>query len=649
VTPLTSIDAVSLDTETTGLDVRHASVIEIGAVRVVGGVLRSEESYRSLVRPLGPIDASAIAVHGIDDATVRDAPMFREVWANFAAFAHGCVIVGHTIGFDLAILKRQLANCRINWHRPRLLDTQLLGQLAYPDSGRCSLDELAERCEVEVEGRHSALADATLGALVFLALVPKLRRMGIRTLEEAEAACRTLHLTLDDYRRANWIEPIAALSATRVSAMPEQRDLFVYRHRVADVMSAPASFVDPTLTVGDMLSHMQKRGVSSVFVSADKNGSALHAGIVTERDLLRTLADDRLAAFDKPASSLMTRPLITVPADAFVYRAVAQMWRVKIRHLAVLQEDGAIVGAVSARDLLRMHGEPVVLIGDEIATAESVETLSKAWAGLVSAVSSMISELPARELAGLISQTLGEMTARAAVLAERALVVRGFGPPPRAYAVMVLGSAGRGESLLAADQDNALIFSEGAPDGAEDRWFAALGSEVANILDAAGIPYCKGGVMASNPDWRGSVHTWMHRVEGWIGRSSPRDLLSVDIFFDMKSVHGDASLASVLRRFAFDRACDNAGFAKRLVEASASQTANGLNWFGRLRTHQGRIDLKRTGTFGLVRPHECSRSAITLSSGLLSRAWTVCVLNSLAMRSTLAASSRLWICFSCEY
>lgn len=622
--PLVAIDAIVLDTETTGLDVRLASVIEIGAVRIVGGVLRPEETYRSLVRPLGPIDRAAVAVHGIDDAMVRDARQFQEVWPEFAVFADDGVIVGHTIGFDLAILERQLATCGISWRRPRLLDTQLLGQLVHPELGRSSLDDLAARCEVEVEGRHSALGDATLAALVFLALVPKLRRINIRSLEEAEAACRTLSQSLEDYRRANWVEPVAPPASAPEFAAPERRDLYAYRHRVADVMSAPASFVDPERTVGEVLSHLQERRISSVFVSADASGLARNAGIVTERDLLRSLAGDRSAAFDRPVGKLMTRPLITVPSDAFVYRAVSHMRREAIRHLAVVDGGGAIVGAVSARDLLRMHGEPAILVGDEIATAGSVESLGKAWARLVVAVSSIVTELPARELAGLISQALGETTARAAVLAERALENRGLGPPPGPYAVVVLGSAGRGESLLAADQDNALVFREGAADGAEDRWFAALGSEFADVLHAAGIPYCPGGVMARNAEWRGSLQTWTQRVESWIGRSSPQDLLSVDIFFDMKPVHGDASLASSLWQDAFSRARDNAGFAKRLVETSASHMANGLTWFGNLRTRQGRIDLKRAGTFGLVtaaralaiRHHVVERSTFARFAGL---------------------------------
>ena len=81
-------------------------------------------------------------------------------------------MIGHTIGFDLAILERQLAGCGLRWRRPRTLDTQLLAQLASPELGKCSLDFLAERFEIEPEGRHSAEGDAMLAAQIFLALVP---------------------------------------------------------------------------------------------------------------------------------------------------------------------------------------------------------------------------------------------------------------------------------------------------------------------------------------------------------------------------------------------------------------------------------------------------------------------------------------------
>jgi hypothetical protein len=38
------------------------------------------------------------------------------------------------------------------------------------------------------------------------------------------------------------------------------------------------------------------------------------------------------------------------------------------------------------------------------------------------------------------------------------------------------------------DQDNALIFAQGEPDGREDRWFAALGAQINDILHEAGVP-----------------------------------------------------------------------------------------------------------------------------------------------------------------
>ena len=428
-------------------------------------------------------------------------------------------------------------------------------------------------------------------------------------------------------RPANWVEPVAKPAAIRGSAGP-RRDLYAYRHRVADVMSSPAIVVRHDLPLGEAFARMLENQVSSVFVAVDVDAPQVdHMGIVTERDLLRACSVHRSQAFDLQVGGLMSRPLMTVPRDAFAYLAIARMRRLRIRHLAVVDDRNAIVGAVSARDLLRLHGEPAILVGDEVEQAESVQTLGKAWAKLHLAVAAMVSDVPARELAGLISRVLGEVTARAAVLAERTLRERGRGGPPCAYAILVLGSAGRGESLLAADQDNALVFLRGDADGPEDRWFAALGSELADILHAAGIPYCPGGVMAKNAAWRGSVATWERRIDGWVGRSSSQDLLSVDIFFDLKPVHGDAPLAHSLWERAFDRAHDNAGFAKLLVEAATVHTAKGLNWFGRLKAVDGRIDLKRTGTFALVtaaralaiRHHVVERSTFARLAGLNAR------------------------------
>ena len=79
--------------------------------------------------------------------------------------------------------------------------------------------------------------------------------------------------------------------------------------------------------------------------------------------------------------------------------------------------------------------------------------------------------------------------------------------------MLVLGSGGRGESLLAPDQDNAIVH-EGSE--ADDPWFKEVAERIADLLDAAGIPYCMGKVMASNAIWRRSLTGWEEEVLRWL-------------------------------------------------------------------------------------------------------------------------------------
>lgn len=604
VIPLIALDAVVIDTETTGLDPRKAWIVEIAAVRLVGGRLQPEAVFRRLVRPGEPIPKLATGIHGIDDAAVADAPAFASVWPELAAFIGDAVVIGHAIGFDLAVLKRECERAGIAWSPPRTLDTRLLAQVAEPVLAGYSLDSLAAWLGVEITDRHSALGDALACARIFLALLAKLRGGGIRTLAEAERACGALTDVLDQQHRAGWVEAVGAPSRTDTERTLQRIDSYAFRHRVRDIMRAPPRFVVADNPVGDTLALMMKERISSFFVRtgplSEQDVQAQNSGIVTERDLLRAVATHSADALDMPIERFMSKPLITVPADAFVYRAIGRMSRVKIRHLGAVDDNGVVVGALSARDLLRLRAGEAISLGDEIDQAEDAKALAVAWAKLPHVAAALLAErLAARDIAAVISREVGALTRQAAVLAEKRMRDDGKGDPPCAYSAVVLGSAGRGESLLAMDQDNALIFAQGEPEGHEDRWFAAFAQHLADTLHDAGVPYCPGGVMARNPQWRGSLSTWQARVGDWIQRSNARDLLSVDIFFDLRGVHGNVDLANRLRETALDAAKGQAAFAKLLVE-SAGMSESGLNFMGGFRTEQGRIDLKKAGLFGIV-------------------------------------------------
>jgi CBS domain-containing protein len=603
VAPLLSIDAVVIDTETTGLDPRKARVIELAGMRLQAGKLAASDQFRQLLRPAGEsIPAETTRIHGIDNAMVAEAPLFAEVWPRFSAYLGQAVVIGHTVGFDLAMLKRECDLAGLPWVRPRTLDTRLLAQIAAPELAGYALEKLAAWLGVDVVERHSALGDAATTARVFLALVPKLRDRGIRTVAEAERACLALTSVLDDQARSGWVEAVEAPARADAERTLGRFDSYAYRHRNRDIMRKPPVFVEAGTSVHAALVRLSTERISAVYVGPDAasgNLKAADAGIVTERDLLRAIARSGAAALDSPVGQIMSKPLAAVPADAFVYRAIGRMNRLKTRHLGVVDESGSVVGALSARDLLRLRAGEAISLGDEIDDAADVQALALAWAKLPQVSQSLRAEdLSGRDIAEVISRELGALTRQATVIAERIMRERGEGDPPCRYAMIVLGSAGRGESLLAMDQDNALIFERGEPDGSEDRWFAAFGALVADILHEAGVPYCNGGVMAKNAPWRGSVATWQSRIDHWIARSNPNDLLSVDIFFDMRAVCGDGSLGVAVRRAAFAAAEGQAAFAKLLVEGIS--VPRSVGFFGGIRTENGRIDLKRSGLFSVV-------------------------------------------------
>ena len=600
-TPLIALDALAIDTETTGLDPAKAHVVEIGAVPLKQGKLDEVAALRRLINPGVPIPPVASTIHGIDDAAVAAEPNFSAVWPQFASLISGAVLIGHTIGFDLAVLKRECARAGLPWTPPRTLDTALLAQVAEPHLGGYTLEHLASWLGITVEGRHSALGDAVLTAHIFLALIPKLRDGNIRTLAEAEQACLALTTVLDEQHRAGWEEAVTGPTVREESYA--RIDAFPYRHRVRDVMSAPVRVVAAGVSLGEALKRMADEKISSVLVSAKGAGAPLRAadtGIVTERDVLRVLAAHGADALGRTVDTIASKPLAAVPADAFVYRAIGRMSRLKFRHLAAENDLGEICGIVTSRDLLRLRAEEAVVLGDGIDQANDVPGLAAAWARLPQAAAGLLAEgVGGRDIAAVISRELGALTRRAGELAEQRMQDEGHGGAPCAYALCVLGSGGRGESLLAMDQDNAIVFAEGEPGTAADRWFAQFGSIVADILHEVGVPYCDGGVMGKNDAWRGSMETWRARIAQWVARSNPADLMSVDIFFDLVGVYGDVTLADTLWRAGFDAARGNAVFAKLLAETSG-EMPSALTMLGGIRTENGRIDLKKSGLFGIV-------------------------------------------------
>ncbi len=203
-TPMDDLPAVIVDTETTGLDVTQDRIVSIGAVRMHGRIAYPHVTLDRLVNPGVPIPARSVAVHGITDAMVADAPSLPEVHPDLTAFLQGCVLVGHNIGFDRALLQSECARAGLPWADPPMLDTGHLMAALYPDMTDLSLDAIAERLGAEARGRHTALGDCLVTAEIFSKLIALLADRGLTTFDAAQTLARTPKRMIGKQRDAGW-------------------------------------------------------------------------------------------------------------------------------------------------------------------------------------------------------------------------------------------------------------------------------------------------------------------------------------------------------------------------------------------------------------------------------------------------------------
>lgn len=591
-TPLVSITALVLDTETTGLDPLSDQIIQFGAVRITEGKCDFSNTFEALVKPGIPIPASSTAIHGITDKDIKRATSFETVAKVLDAFHDAPLIIGYSIGFDLAMMKAEYDRNGVKWSPPPSLDVQVLAEVVAPNLPDKSLETLAAWLGIPVEGRHNALADAVMTAKIYKALIPKLAEKSIFTYAEAQRVSN--RLAPSSVVEGGWHD-IRDEQAIRVRDVHEfaRIDSFPYRHEVKDLMHAPAVILKPNTTLRTVLKKMMGDNVSSVFIEpSGKNGDY---GILTEKDLLRLIAGQGEKILGNKSGKYKSTPLLGIQETDHLYKAISRMAAANISHLAVFDGSGKIAGAITNRDLLKQRALDASVLGDNIEQADSPEQLATIWPELTrTARSLMFEQVDVRNIASIISHELRALTKRSCELAEAEMVSSGRGKAPLPWTMMVLGSGGRGESLLAMDQDNAIIYAKGAPDGPEDAWFAEMGHRATLILHQVGVPLCKGNIMASNSEWRMSSKRWRSTIREWITRSNPQDILNSDIFFDAASVCGNHELLDTLEKDAVTVASKSRNFIK-LLSMNAANFPESLGWFGKIRTKNGRIDIKRAG------------------------------------------------------
>ena len=380
--------------------------------------------------------------------------------------------------------------------------------------------------------------------------------------------------------------------------------------RIRKLLSRYPVMVETTTTVQEAAQQMSDAQASALLVLKEGSGNPRYSfkdsegavwqmcGILTDSDFRKTIVAQGLPS-DTPVGEVISSNLITVQSDVSVYEAMLTMLRSNVHHLPVLYRQRP-VGVVHLSDIIRYETHSGLYLVSNIFSQSSVEGLARLAPDVSAAFVRMVQEEANSHMIGSALSTIGRsFTRRLLELAEEKL-----GPPPVPYSFMVNGSMARNEQSIVTDQDNALVIGDDFDPALHDEYFFQLATFVSDGLDACGYTYCKGNVMATNPQWRQPLRVWKEYFREWISNPSPEKLLHSSIFFDLDSAYGEDVFVETLQ----DLVATEASQSPLFLAAMARNALNRTPPLGFFRTfvmekdgkHNNSINLKRRGTAPMV-------------------------------------------------
>ncbi|MGX9357087.1 exonuclease domain-containing protein [Roseobacteraceae bacterium S113] len=181
---LDALSYVVFDTETTGLlPTQGDEIVQIAALRLMGGRIVAQETLDMLVDPGRAIPAAARRIHGISDEMVAGAPDIAVAGRAMHDFCKGAVLVAHNAPFDMAFFHKHAGRIGHEFDNP-VLDTVLMSAVLFGVTAEHTLDALCERLAIDIptELRHTAMGDARATAEAFSQMLGMLQARGVKTL-----------------------------------------------------------------------------------------------------------------------------------------------------------------------------------------------------------------------------------------------------------------------------------------------------------------------------------------------------------------------------------------------------------------------------------------------------------------------------------
>lgn len=148
---------VAFDTETSGKYPLSAEICEIAAVKWRGGEII--ETFETLIKPVKTMGAEVIAIHGITNEMVENAPAIGERISDFHAFIQGALVVAHHSPFDLGFVAHEFEKVGLSLPVEPALCSSLLSRKLFPESQNHRLQTLIKFFDLPQGTAHRALDD----------------------------------------------------------------------------------------------------------------------------------------------------------------------------------------------------------------------------------------------------------------------------------------------------------------------------------------------------------------------------------------------------------------------------------------------------------------------------------------------------------
>jgi PAS domain S-box-containing protein len=333
---------------------------------------------------------------------------------------------------------------------------------------------------------------------------------------------------------------------------------FILGQPVKDHLNA-INTLDADSTLNDVIRLLPKRNTDNILLTKNDKD---YLGIITKTDIQERILSLNLN-LDNPAYLIMSSPIIYISENTPVLDAIRICEAKRINHLIAKNESDDITGIFKTSDVYKTLINSFSFFNANIQKAETTEELKLFYNSLLMLLKPLIkSEISVKYITKITASFSDSVIKR---IIE--LTISETAPAPANFSFICLGSEGRKEDTLFTDQDNAIVFRD-VPKEQEttvSEYFNKLGERVCNSLNYIGYSFCKGNIMAKNPQWCQPLSGWQRYFRNWITTPEAQNLLDASVFFDFRNIYGDESIAESLRKTVSGSIKDNPLFLYHLA------------------------------------------------------------------------------------